>query len=238
MNIDSFFNFIKDNFAPTGIVFSTEKAKKIIGKNNLSPAEFLRPFGLFPKVVFNTEIASTTITDFRLDFYDSEFYKKIPYNEYSKILNNVLSSKNISPNIPKFEFNNNSEEKSTKTSNKVIDKLSGFSFPWFNTYVKTICELIKFNECELYQQPLCFIYFCAIDDNLDIIKPKLNEKDKIPSLIYERIYEPDMPILIIIINDKMQENQITNEEKNKKDTKFIICFIGNLMIYPIRIQMN
>ena len=36
MNIDSFFNFIKDNFAPTGIVFSTEKAKKIIGKNNLS----------------------------------------------------------------------------------------------------------------------------------------------------------------------------------------------------------
>ena len=220
MNIDSFFNFIKDNFAPTGIVFSTEKAKKIIGKNNLSPAEFLRPFGLFPKVVFNTEIASTTITDFRLDFYDSEFYKKIPYNEYSKILNNVLSSKNISPNIPKFEFNNNSEEKSTKTSNKVIDKLSGFSFPWFNTYVKTICELIKFNECELYQQPLCFIYFCAIDDNLDIIKPKLNEKDKIPSLIYERIYEPDMPILIIIINDKMQENQITNEEKNKYIEEF------------------
>ena len=210
---DSFFNFIKEYFTPTGIVFSTEKAKKIIAKNNLTPAEFLRPFGVFPKVVFNTEIVSTTITNFRLDFYDSEFYKKIPYEHYSKILNTVLSSKNISPEIQIFDFNNNSNEKNL--IDNIIEQLSGFSFPWFNTYVKTICELIRFNESELYQQPLCFVYFCAIDDNLDIIKPKLNEKEKIPSLIYERIYDPDMPILIIIINDKMQENQISLEQKNK-----------------------
>ena len=220
MNIDSFFNFIKDNFTPTGIVFSTEKAKKIIAKNNLSPAEFLRPFGVFPKVVFNTDISSTTITDFHLDFYDSEYYQKIPYTEYSKIIDNVLSSKNISPNIQKYDFNNYINEKNNLLTNKIIEKISGFSFPWFNTYIKTICELIKFNECELYQQPLCYIYFCAIDDNIDIIKPQLNDKEKMPSLIYEKIYDPDMPILIIIINDKLQEKQITMEEKNKYIEEF------------------
>ena len=220
MNIDSFFNFIKDNFTPNGIVFSTEKAKKIIGKNNLTPAEFLRPFGLFPKVIFNTEISSTTINDFRLDFYDSEYFKKIPYKDYSKIIDKVLSSKNISPEIPNLNFNNYSEEKNKKLSDKIIEKLSGFSFTWFNAYIKTICELIKFNECELYQQPLCYIYFCSIDDNLDIIKPQLNEKEKIPSLIYERIYDPDMPVLIIIINDKMDKKQISLEEKNQYIEKF------------------
>ena len=221
MNIDSFFNFIKENFTPTGIVFSTEKAKTIIGKNNLSPAEFLRPFGIFSNVIFHTEIESTSISDFRLDFYDSEYFKKIPYMEYSKIIDNVLSSQNISPEIQKFIFNNNSNDNSNiKLSDKIINILSRFSFPWFNAYIKTICELIRFNECELYQQPLCYIYFCAIDDSLDIVKPQLNEKEKIPSLIYERIYEPDMPILIIIINDKMQEKQITLEEKNKYIEEF------------------
>ena len=219
MNIDSFFNFIKENFSPTGIVFSTEKAKKIIGKNNLSPAEFLRPFGVFFNVVFNTEIASTTISDFRLDFYDAEYFKKIPYIEYSKIIDNVLSSKNISPEIKKFDFNNTDDNK-IRLSDKVINKLSGFSFPWFKAYIKTICELIRFNECELYQQPLCYIYICSIDDSLDIIKPQLNERDKIPSLIYERIFDPDMPILIIIINDKLQEKQLTTEEKNKYIEEF------------------
>ena len=215
MNIDSFLIFIKENFTPNGIVFSTEKAKNIIAKNNLTPAQFLRPFGIFPKVEFNTETSTTSITDFRLDFYDSEYYKKIPYVEYSKIIEKVLSSEENSPRISKLDLNNILDEKNIKLSDKIIDKLTGFSFPWFHTYIKTICELIRFNECELYQQPLCFIYFCAIDDNLDIVKPQLNEKDKIPSLIYERIYEPDMPILIIIINDKMGEKQITTEEKNK-----------------------
>jgi hypothetical protein len=215
MNIDSFITFIKENFVPNGIVFSTEKAKKIIAKNNLTPAQFLRPFGIFPKVEFNTETSTTIISDFRLDFYDSEYYKKIPYVEYSKIIEKVLSSKNISPEIPKFDSNSIVDEKNTKISDKIINKLNGLSFPWFNLYIKTICELIRFNECELYQQPLCFIYFCALDDDINTIKPQLNEKDKIPSLIYERIYEPDMPILIIIINDKSSEKQISTEEKNK-----------------------
>ena len=227
MNIDSFIAFIKENFTPNGIVFSTEKAKKIIGKNNLTPAQFLRPFGIFPKVEFNTETSKTIISEFRLDFYDSEYYQKIPYVEYSKIIEKVLSSEKIAPEIPKFDLNNIVDEKNTKLSDKIIEKLNGLSFPWFNIYIKTICELIRFNECELYQQPLCFIYFCAIDDEVDKIKPQLNEKDKIPSLIYERIYEPDMPILIIIINDKSKEKQISTEEKNK----YIDAFKDKYKVY-------
>ena len=69
MNIDSFVHFIKKNFPPTGIVYSSSKAKHIISKNNLTPAEFLRPFGSFPKITFSTEISSFEISDFFLDFY-------------------------------------------------------------------------------------------------------------------------------------------------------------------------
>ena len=216
MNIDSFYNFIKENFLPNGIVYSTEKAKKIIGKNNLTPAEFLRPFGIIPNIVFKTESTENIINDFRLDFYDAEYYKKIPYSKYSEIINAVLSSKEISPEIPNFDLNDNLCDKKISLSDKIIEKLNGFSFPWFNTYIKTICELIKFNECELFQQPLCYIYICSIDDPVNIAKPKLNEKEKIPSLIYERIYDPEMPILIIIINDKSSDaKEITEAEKNK-----------------------
>ena len=89
MNIDSFVHFIKENFSPTGIVYSTNKAKNIISKNNLTPAEFLRPFGFIPKVTFNTQISSFVISDFILDFYDSEYFKRIPQSEYSTIINRV-----------------------------------------------------------------------------------------------------------------------------------------------------
>ena len=72
MNNDSCSKYIKENFYPTGIVFSTDKAKEIIGKNNITPSEFLRPFGIFPKVDFRLGNFSTSIQNFRLDFYDSE----------------------------------------------------------------------------------------------------------------------------------------------------------------------
>ena len=106
MNIDSFVHFIRENYSPNGIVFSTEKAKNIISKNNLTPAEFLRPFGFFPKITFNTEISSFIISDFYLDFYDSEFYHKIPESEYSTIIDRVLRSQKYSPKIHDINFNN------------------------------------------------------------------------------------------------------------------------------------
>ena len=231
MNIDSFVHFIKENFSPTGIVYSTNKAKNIISKNNLTPAEFLRPFGFIPKVTFNTQISSFVISDFILDFYDSEYFKRIPQSEYSTIINRVLSDEKYSPKIPEINLNNINEINNINISNRIIDKLNDFSYPWFSAYIKTLIELIKFNEFELYQQPLCNIYICAIDDPVEIIKPKLSDKEKIPTLIYERIYTPDMPTLIIIINDKLAEKQITLEEKNKYIEGFKNLYKNYYLLY-------
>ena len=231
MNIDSFVHFIKKNFSPTSIVYSTTKAKNIISKNYLSPAEFLRPFGFFPQITFNTEFSSFVISDFFLDFYDSEYYKSIPESEYAKIINRVLSDEKYKPKIPDINLDNIYDNNKIKLSEKIIDKLNEFSFPWFNIYIKTIIELTKFNEFELYQQPLCCIYVCSIDDDPDIIKPKLTDKEKIPSLIYERMYTPDMPSLIIIINDKLQEKQITPEEKTNYIEGFKNLYKNYYLLY-------
>ena len=184
MNTDSFVHFILENFSPTGIVYSTSKAKIIISKNNLSPAEFLRPFGIIPKLTYNTEFSSFVISDFRIDFYDSEYYQKIPQNDYSTIINRILSSEKYIPKIPEIDLNSINVNDKMKLTDRIIDKLNGFSFPWFSTYIKTIIELIKFNEYELYQQPLCDIYICSIYDNPDNIMPKISDKGKIPSLMY------------------------------------------------------
>ena len=83
-----------------------------------------------------------------------------------------------------------------------MNKLHHYSFPWFNEYANTMVELNKFNEYELYQQPLCFIYFCSIEDNIKEVKPSINDKKKLPPLLYEKVYDFDMPVVIIIINDK------------------------------------
>jgi len=91
--------------------------------------------------------------------------------------------------------------------------------------------LIKFNEYELYQQPLCDIYICSIYDNPDNIMPKISDKGKIPSLIYERIYEPDMPVLIIIIHDKSDEKKMTLEEKNKYINGFKNLYKSHYLLY-------
>ena len=231
MNIDSFVQFIKENFSPTGIVFSTEKAKKIISKNNLSPAEFLRPFGIIPKLIYNSETSSFVISDFRLDFYDSEFYKKIPQSDYATIINRLLSSEKYCSNNLDINLNNIFGNNNVKFTDKIIDKLNDFSFPWFNDYIKLICELIKFNEFELYQQPLCYIYICAIDDPVNIIKPRLSDKNNIPSLIYEKIFTADMPVLIIIVSDKSGEKQITTEEKNEYINGFKKLYNNYYLLY-------
>ena len=214
-NDDTYQNYIKTNFTPNCLVFSTESAKKIIAKNNLTPAEFLRPFGFIPKFDFHSNIFFTTITSFQLDFYDTEQFKKIPLKNYSKIIENNLTSETNLPEINQNEIYDKHISK-TKLSQKVIDKLLSFSFPWFGKYISAINELLRFNEYELFQQPLCYIYFCALNDSLDIIKPKLTEKNKIPQLIYERKFDPDMPTLIIILNDKSPDAEIIDSDMRNK----------------------
>ena len=187
MNNDSCYKYIRDNFYPTGIVFSTPKARQIIGKNNITPSQFLRPFGIFERVDFRLGNFSTSIQNFRLDFYDSEKYIRATPELCSQTIEAVLSETENSPEIP--VYNLKERKLNYKLPDNVTNKLNNFSFPWFNEYANTIVDLNKFSEYELYQQPLCFIYFCSIDDPLNLVKPQMNNREKVPPLLSERIYD-------------------------------------------------
>ena len=230
MNNDSCFKYIKENFFPTGIVFSTDKAKQIIAKNNITPSEFLRPFGIFPKVDFRLGTFNTSIQNFRLDFYDSENYSRTNPEQCIKTIETVLSDPKIYPEIPICNL------KDRKTNYKipdcVINKLNIFSFPWFNDYANTIVELNRFNEYELYQQPLCFVYFCSLDDPLNMVKPQINDKERVPSLLYERVFDFDMPVVIIILNDKSPDSPyISDAQKTQFIESFKQQFKNNYLLY-------
>ena len=230
MNNDSCFKYIKENYYPTGIVFSTNKAKDIIGKNNLTPSEFLRPFGIFPKVDFRLGTFYTTVQNFHLDFYDAENFSRPNQGQSIKAIDAVLSDPKISPEFPVYNLKD--RKQNYKIPDNVINKLNNFSFPWFNEYASTIIELNKFNEYELYQQPLCIIYFCSLDDPLNIVKPQMNDREKVPPLLAERIYDVDMPVVIIILNDKSPDTPyIADDQKNRLIESFRQHFKNNYLLY-------
>ena len=230
MNNESCSKYIRDNFYPTGIVFSTDRAKQIIGKNNLTPAEFLRPFGIFPKADFRLGNFSTSIQNFRLDFYDDEKFKKIPNDECFRTIDSVLSNPKTYPEMP--DYNLKDRKQNYKIPDNVFNKLNIFSFPWFNEYANTIVELNKFNEYELFQQPLCIIYFCSLEDNLNIVTPLVNERNKLPPLLSERIYDIDMPVAIIILNDKSPDTPFISEaQKTQLIESFRQQFKNHYLLY-------
>ena len=230
MKNDTCSKYIKENYYPTGIVFSTDKAREIIGKNNLKPAEFLRPFGIFPKVDFKLGLFSKSISNFRLDFYDSEDFVKPNPNTFPGIIESVLSNPKLMPDLPAYNLKD--RKQNYKIPDNIMNKLHHYSFPWFNEYANTMVELNKFNEYELYQQPLCFIYFCSIEDNIKEVKPSINDKKKLPPLLYEKVYDFDMPVVIIIINDKSPDAPfIAEAQKTQYIENFRHEFKNNYLLY-------
>ena len=230
MNNDSCYKYIRDNFYPTGIVFSTPKARQIIGKNNITPSEFLRPFGIFERVDFRLGNFSTSIQNFRLDFYDSENFKQANPELSIKTIEAVLSDPRNNPEMPVYNLKD--RKLNYKIPDNVTNKLNNFSFPWFNEYASTIVELNRFNEFELYQQPLCFIYFCSLDDPLNIVKPQVNDRERVPTLLNERIYDSDMPVVIIILNDKSPDSPfISDAQKTQYIESFRQQFKNNYLLY-------
>ena len=230
MNNESCFKYIRENYYPTGIVFSTIKAKEIIGKNNLTPSEFLRPFGIFSKVDFRLGTFFTSVPNFRLDFYDAENFCRPNQDQCFKAIEAVLSDPKINPELPAYNLKD--RKQNYKIPDNVTNKLNNFSFPWFNEYANTIVELNRFNEYELYQQPLCIIYFCSLDDPLNIVKPAMNDREKIPSLLAERIYDVDIPVVIIILNDKSPDTPyIAEEKKTQYIESFRQHFKNNYLLY-------
>ena len=225
---NKFEQWIKSTFYPCGIVYSTDEAKTILKKNNLTPGEFLRPFGDFKNKVFTINLGEMnikSIKNYRIDFYDSEKFEKIKVDQIPIYLYKALSNKNIIPNWNIYDY-----QLTKDCLEPIFSQMEYYSFPWFEEYEKLYFELSKFNEAEMYQQPLIYIYLCSVKDLpncVDSIKFQQN-----PLLISEGVYEGRTTNLIILLNDKKSNNFLQNQECNEIVSKFkekyyshqIICF--------------
>ena len=55
INITYLQNWLTEIFKPCAIVYSSDLAKKAINKNNLTPADFIRPFVFFNVLKFEKQ---------------------------------------------------------------------------------------------------------------------------------------------------------------------------------------
>ena len=219
-----FKKWIENTFLPCGIVFSTKSSKEIIEKNNITPSQFIRPFG--DNITLEIKIKDNNYNNenyFRIDFYDSDNFCKNE-NDISIYLNNCLSYEN---NIPKFNLNSISLNK--KNYSSFIQNQKSFSQNYYNEFEKIIFEYCNFNENEFYQQPLIFIYFIGMNDTIDSIKEM---KKNLPKLLIE-IYDIEMIDLIILLNDKSDKNkyEANIEKKNNKLNNLQTSFDKSKVIY-------
>ena len=92
-NTNKFLEWITSLYLPTCIVYSSELAKITIAKNNLTPAEFLTPFGHLTNITINFTVSDKTIPikNFRLDFYDSESFRKFNFKELNELFENCFA---------------------------------------------------------------------------------------------------------------------------------------------------
>jgi hypothetical protein len=91
---NQFLDYINKLFTPSCIVYSTEDVKRSIQKNNLSPAEFLRPFGNFSGYNINFSFGdkfTLNIKNFRIDFHDAYKFKSYNNNSFNEGLDLVLA---------------------------------------------------------------------------------------------------------------------------------------------------
>lgn len=115
--------------------------------------------------------------------------------------------------------------------------LKNYSEKWFNEYEKTILEALKFDEYEMYQQPIGNIYLCSIFDEIEEIE-FLKKKEKIPPLVFEGVLEQKVPCLLIVLNDKHKDNlPLTNEQLTRK-FEMIKNFNTNMTVVITDINSN
>ena len=215
-----FQEWLSETFKPCILVYSSELAKASIKKNNLSPADFLRPLGDFTGMKIETPfIEKDKIPFFNLqvDFFDNDKFKSIPKTETQNYIKTMFRENSIKWELPSILINRTKEN-----ILKMFSKLKFYSSSWIRNYEKTLFECLSFSEYELYQQPLLNIFFCSSLDDPSIIINILNKKENIPELISNQIYESPQENLIIIINDLSDENynKLTLEQKEENISKY------------------
>ena len=200
--------WILNIFPPTSLVYSSPNAQKILGKNFLSPSQFMRPFGDLTGTslifLFN-EKYQNFVSDFKMDFYDTQDFCKIENNQINNYIINCLSSETVMPT-----FENNFIKLNKKEIQNFLSQLIHYSPKYYLEFEKLFFELCKFQETELYQQPLLYIYICDIKEDVNIIS--YIKSQSMPKLISSGAYEQITFDLLILLNDKSDRN---NQNLNK-----------------------
>ena len=104
-------------YRPCALVYSTESAKKLINKNNLSPADFLRPLGDFQgrQITYPyNDKENINIPNLCFDFFDNDKFIKVKNEDILQYL------------ITMYIYNQPKWDLSTPTINKL------FSEPYLN----------------------------------------------------------------------------------------------------------
>ena len=90
---EAFYSWLKNTFPPTCLVLSSSSAQRILGKNYLSPSQFMRPFGDLKDTPLKFSFSDKyqyTIKDFKLDFYDPQDFEKKGLNQINNYIINAL----------------------------------------------------------------------------------------------------------------------------------------------------
>ena len=220
MSSSSYFqDWLSAAFKPCILVYCTEKAKKIIAQNNLSPSEFLRPFGDFRgkkiQIQFNDkEKEPVIINNFIVDFYDNDKFKQV---ERESIINYITTM--LKNNEPTWNL---SSPLITKGHvEPFMNRIKHYSTPWFKEFEKTLLECLHFDEYELYQQPLINIFICSIEEKTSVINDNLCKQ--IPKLIFDKRYDSAKESIVITLND-CKDHPLKVEELEKCKSRFASMF--------------
>ena len=211
MNTSTYFRdwFIK-TYKPNALVYSSEKAKKLINKNNISPADFLRPLGDFQGRQISypyNEKENISIPNFHFDFFDNDKFQKIENNNIMKYITTMYDY-----NQPKWDL-------SVPTVNKqfpepYLNNIKYNSTIWYREFEKTLFECLQFDDYELLQQPLINIFICCVDEPVSIINDEICNSKNIPKLISESRYDNPKENIIILINEKNPIKQEVNKNES------------------------
>ena len=221
MNTSTYFrDWLFNTYKPCALVYASDKAKNLIGKNNIFPADFLRPLGDFQgrqiSYPYNDK-ENISLPNFHFDFFDTDKFKKI---ENENILQYITTM---------FDYNQPIWDLSTPTVNKnntepYLNQIKYNSTIWYREFEKTIFEILKFDDYDCLLQPLINIFICYIDEPISIINELAKNN---PKLLEEMRFDfPKESIIILIyennnnINETpnpTNENNEKNEATNKKD---------------------
>ena len=217
MNSSYLQEWLVEKYKPCALVYCSPTAKNSLLKNNLSPADFLRPLGDFQnkKIEFNLgeKIGNISFKNFQLDFYDNTKFepiekKDIPYYLFTMYQNNIPNWTLNCPILTK------------KNKDPYLDTIKdSYSSQWYKEYEDLYFECERFDEYELFQQPILQVFIICINEDENIIN-ELNKKGNLPKLIFNERYEAPKKNLLIVLTDMQNENnKLSQEEKtNKKNS--------------------